>query len=443
VRKFPLIPLAIVLVVALIFGGCKPAVEVPEEIRVGCSTALTGMYSGFCVGGAFGSQAAVDDINELGGVYVEEYGKKLPVRLILADMESDPVKGGTLAEDLIVRDKVHFLTQGGGPQPMITPIMNVTDRYDVVFCGVDGLKEQYFVLREDAKPGWKYVWNIAFAVGMPYPPGSFWDKPGYTAADTTMLYLNEIFDRTNGRVGLFATDDVDGRGWYEGITPAIEATGFTIAGREQDLGIFPMGTTDFSSLINEWRDFDVELLMGNAPAPDCGTILRQCREMGFHPKAIWATRGAIFHQDIIAWGGDLPYGVVTDGLWSQNYDPVLCPGIGGTTPMSLHERWVATGNQFSPSVGFGYGSGQVLFDAIERAGTLETEAVSRAIGDTDLPTVLGPMLFDKETQFAGFAFMLVQWRKVDKPWVWENPAIYALQEFQGPTAEMLFPIPYD
>jgi len=441
-KKLLLIPLAIVLVTALIFGGCKAEEEVPTEIRIGCSSALTGAYSGFCSHGAFGLQSAADDINALGGVYVEEYGKKLPIRLILADCESDNIKAGTLAEDLIVRDNVHFLTQAGGPQPMITPIHNVAERYKVLWCGVAGLKEQFFALREAVSPPWKYSWDISFAVGMPYPPGSFWDKPGYTVADSTAIFLDDIFARTNGKVGVYATDDVDGRGWFAGTTPMAVAAGFDVCGQEQDLGIFPMGTTDFTALINDWESCDVELIMGNAPAVETGTILRQSRGVGFQPKAVWGTKGALFHQDISAWGGDLANGVVTELHWHPTLPAEDHPGIGGTTPMSLHERWVAAGNQYSPAIAFGYGSSQVLYDAIERAGTLETEAVMEAVGETNLKTVLSHIVFDKENQFAGFPMMLGQWREVDRPEKWECVLTHVLH-YDADIAPLLFPIPYD
>jgi len=442
VRKFLLIPLAIVLVTALIFGGCAAEEEVPDEIRIGCSTALTGAYSGFCVGGAFGAQAAVEDINKLGGIYVEEYGKKLPVRLILVDNESDNLKAGTLAEDLILRDKVHLLTQTAGPQPMITPIHNVAERYGVLWCGAAGLKEQFIALRQEVSPPWKYSWDISFAVGMPYPAGSVWDKPGYTMADSTAVFLDDIFARTNGIVGVYATDDIDGRGWFEGTAPMALDAGFTVVGEGTDLGIFPMGTTDFTPLINDWRNADAELIMGNAPAVETGTILRQARELGFHPKAVWATKGSIFHTDITAWGGDVPNGVVTELHWHPTLPPEEHPGIGGTTPMSLHERWVASGQEFSPAIALGYCPLQVIFDVIERAGTLDTEALVKAVAETNLKTVLAPMMFDKEIQFAGYPMILGQWRKVDRPEKWECVPVYVLH-YDAETAEIMFPIPYD
>jgi len=439
VKKLLLIPLAIILVAALIFGGCKPAEEVPTEIRIGCSHGLTGIYSGFSLGADFGIQTACDDMNTLGGVYMEEYGEKLPVRYIVADNESDATKAATLAEDLIVRDKVHVLTMGGCPMPLSTPVNTVAERYKLPFIGATGIKEQWIALREEATPPWEYNWGIAFAVVMPYPPGSVWDKPGYTFADSLTVFLEYFIDRTNRQAGVYATDDIDGRGWFSLFPPLAEEIGFETHG-----DVFPNGTTDFSSLINDWKANDCELLMGNAPGPDLGAMLRQCHEMGFKPKVVFAGKGALFYQDIVAWGGDIPNAVIVDAIW-RPFDPAACPGIGDRTPQSLVDKWIEdTGEPLNQGVGYGYTGAHVALDCIERAGSLDPEAINAVVLDTNMKAMLGTIVFNEETHWAGVPLALAQWRKTDAPWVWECPLVVALQDYMGgATAEMIFPIPYD
>ena len=121
-KKLIVISLMIVLACALIVSGCKKGAK--EEIRVGVPAPLTGMYAGFGDGGVFGMKAAVDDINKEGGVSVKESGRKLPIKLVIVNTESDPQKAGTLAESLIVNDKVHFLAYGDEPPPMNAGISN-------------------------------------------------------------------------------------------------------------------------------------------------------------------------------------------------------------------------------------------------------------------------------------------------------------------------------
>ena len=91
-KKFYLTALMILLGCVLIFSGYAQAEKAPKAILIGTPAPMTGMFAGFGEGCVFGMKAAVEDINKLGGVYLKEYGKKLPVKLIVRDVESDPMK---------------------------------------------------------------------------------------------------------------------------------------------------------------------------------------------------------------------------------------------------------------------------------------------------------------------------------------------------------------
>lgn len=112
-------------------------------------------------------------------------------------------------------------------------------------------------------------------------------------------------------------------------------------------------------------------------APHFGTLWRQCKTLGFQPKLVMAIRAHLFYTDVVAWGGDLPLGVTGDVWWTPNIKD--SPGIGGTTPQSLTARWTEeTGQALNVGIGAGYPSIQVLIDAIERAGTLDGDAINLA-----------------------------------------------------------------
>ena len=57
---------------------------------------------------------------------------------------------------------------------------------------------------------------------------------------------------------------------------------------------------------------------------------------------------------------------------------------------------VVFGKEPDPSVGPGYSSAQILFAAIEKAGTLDRTAIRDAIRETDMMTVSGPIKFDEK-----------------------------------------------
>jgi len=448
-KKLFLIVFTIALVSGLIFGGCKAAPEGPappagpEEILIGTCASMTGMFAGFGEGCTFGYQAAIDDINAQGGVYVKEFDRKIPVRLIIANNESDPAKVGSLAGDLILRDKVQFIVSPDSPCEMHIPVSYLADQYKVPHIISGGPLEPWLSVRGTVDPPWPYTWFTGFAIVIPAAEGDFRaDKKGYTSMDQWLAMLDQYGIQTNKKTGVFASDDPDGVGWYGLFPPVLGDWGADVLGADRNLGLFPMGTTDFSPMIKEWKDYGCDIIWGNCPGPDFGAMWRQCQTAGFQPKIVVAVRAHLFYVDANSWGGDLPLGVAGDTWWSPNFKD--SPGIGGTTPMSLYERWVEdTGQPLNPAIGHGYPSIQVLVDAIERAGTLDAEAVNKAIGETDLMTVTNRVKFTEEEHFSRLPLFFGQWQKTDNPWVWECPVIISYHDFCPVEAETIFPVPYE
>ena len=134
------------LILSLTFGYTLPASaeKAPKEIVIGAVCSLTGMFAGFGEGSAWGLQAAIDDIEKKGGLYVKEYNKKLPIKLVVVNSESDPVKTRPLAEDLILRDKVHFLVVGGEPPTTTSGVSHAADKYKVPFVSCCGTWEPLY-----------------------------------------------------------------------------------------------------------------------------------------------------------------------------------------------------------------------------------------------------------------------------------------------------------
>ncbi|OGO20687.1 MAG: hypothetical protein A2144_03525 [Chloroflexi bacterium RBG_16_50_9] len=430
----------IIMVLILLLAAlpaCGGGPEVPKEIVLGTTIGLTGMGAGFGQGGAFGLKAAVDDINKLGGVYVTEYDSKLSVKLVILDNESDPAKAGTLTEDLLVNQKANFLLSPPQWPPFIAAMATVAERYQTPFVAFAGPFEPNNALRMAAGP-WKYTWESGFAIGAPPPPGDFRNIPGYTMMDLWMAFLGKYAGQTNKIMGAFASDDPDGRGWYEAFTGALTAAGFTIIGKDKELGIAPLDTTDFTSIIKEWQNNKAEILIGNAPGPWFGTLWRQARTLGYKPKMVIAERAAMIYSDVNAWGGDLPWGVTALVEWVPS---IKAPGIGDTTPESLDARWKAeTGLPTHQLVGSAYGQVQILLDAIERAGTLDKQKVNAALAETDLMTIRHRAKYD-ENQFSRFPICFGQWFKTSGPQVWDFKVIYSQHDFYPPTAEPIFPLP--
>ena len=418
-----------------------PMVEAgPENIVIGTSAPLTGMFAGFGEGCTWGAQAAVDDINAQGGIYVKEFDRKIPVKYVILDNQSDPQKSGPLAEDLILREKVNMLYSVDSSPSIHIPIAEVAEKYGVPHIVGGGPLEPWLAARNETETKWSYTWFPGFGIATPPPEGDpRFGKPGYTIKDSWFAVLDAYGDQTNKVAGVFATDEPDGIGWYGLFPSLLEEWGATVIGADEKLGFYPLGTTDFTAMCTEWKNNNVEILWGNVPGPEFATLWRQCNQLGFKPKIVMVGRAPLFYLDVSAWGEDLPLGVGTEIWWDPAYQ---APGIGDTTPQSLADRWIEeTDKPLNRGIGHGYHPMQVLFDAIERAGTLDPKALNQAMAETDMMTVNYQVKFDPETHFSWIPLFVGQWQKTDQPWVWELPITFSEHDFLGPSAEFIFPIP--
>jgi ABC-type branched-subunit amino acid transport system substrate-binding protein len=437
-KKLLVVSLIVACISVLVLAGCSKE-QKAAQINVGVVQAQTGMFAAFGQGGVFGIKAAVEDINKQGGVKVGD--AKMQIKLTIVDNESDPNKAGSLAESLITQDKVNFIISGDEPPPMHAGVSHAADRYKIPYITSVGPFEPWMGMRQETPTKWQYTWASGlFAIVTPAKEGDFRAKPGYTIIDTWMAMLDLHGGQTNKKIGLICSDEPDGRGWYTLFGPALKKLGYTVEGLDKNLGLMPLETTDYSSVIKQWKDAGVEILWGNCPGPFFGAVWKQANTLGFKPKMVSIGRGALFYADVNAWGLNLPWGISTEVWW----DPSLkdSPGIGGTTPMSLADRWIKEAKQpLNPSIGPGYRSVQVLIDAIERAGAIDPEKVNAALAKTDLATIGHRVKFD-ENHFSRGPLMFGQWFRTDKPEKWELKIIFSKHDFVPATDKPIFPKPY-
>jgi branched-chain amino acid transport system substrate-binding protein len=358
---------AFAVAVTIVLAGALPVAaqdaEVPESIKVGAVVPQTGAFAG---GGAQverGYRYAVEAINEAGGVFVEEYGTSLPIELLLRDDESDPNRTTSTLEELNGDGVVAYL--GGFGSPVHAAGTVIAEKNAVPYLGVatalQGLHEQ----------GYRYFFS-------PFPK-----SPDIAVSVFEMLNALLPEGERPTRVGIFAeaTDwgEELGAGWEEQAA----AHGYEVVFHET----YAPGTTDFSDLIFKAQEAGVQALLSLPTPPDGFALFKQMGELNWKPEFSLVVRAA----DVPTWN-DL--GEVGDGVFlSAGWHPAL--GFPGIEPMN--QRHIdEEGRPADPIVGGAYSLVQILADSIERAGTLDREAVRDAIAATDLDTVAGHITFRED-----------------------------------------------
>jgi branched-chain amino acid transport system substrate-binding protein len=340
------------------------AVEAPEVIRIGAVIPLTGAFAG---GGAQierGYIYAVDAINEAGGVYVEEFDAQIPLELDVRDDASDPNQTTSIMDELAGNDIVAYL--GGFATPVHAAGSATAERNGIPYLGAatstQALHEQ----------GYRYFFS-------PFPKSP-------DMAVTVFEMLNDLIPEGDRplNVGIFqeATD------WGEELGPLFvqeaENHGYQVVYNET----YAPGTTDFTDLILGAQAAEVEALLSLPTPPDGFALYQQMGELGWKPPFNLVIRAA----DVPTWNdlGAAGEGVVLSTPWH--------PALGYPGTEAVNERHIADeGRPADPVVGSAYALIEVLADAIERAGTLDHDAVRDAIAETDgLETLIGPISFRED-----------------------------------------------
>ena len=174
----------------LIFAAAVQAAE-PKEIVIGATLPLTGMLSMMGSEQKWAYEQAVADVNAKGGIFVKEFNKKLPVKLIVADNETDASKAIAAFERLVKVDKVNFMLSDS-TLPLVMPTAVAAEKWKVYYhatiCLLPPWREQKFKWSTD------YFFEGGQATAVPF------------------LVLNSIpeADRPK-KLALLAEDSTDGR----------------------------------------------------------------------------------------------------------------------------------------------------------------------------------------------------------------------------------------
>jgi branched-chain amino acid transport system substrate-binding protein len=354
----------------LVFGFClvtfSPApAEEKKEILIGATLSLTGPFAQAGRDEAkWAYEEAVKDINKAGGVFVKEYGKKLPVRLIIEDDESDPAAVVRGVEKLIKDHKVDLLLSTCN-SPLVIPGAVTAEKYKKYYHATTCL----FLLWRPLKLKYSTLWFFMTdeATEVPF-----------------IILLGIPESKRPKRLALLMEDSMDGQGWGWGIRKSAKKYGIPVAFDEP----WAIGAKDYSGLIMKLKKNKIDSLLLFGNPVDCITLIRQLKEMGMRKDMyIHINKGGYRMEFWKALGKDAQ-GVLVDGTWSE-----FLPYPGA---LELGERYYKQWGYRSAMVGIYYALCQSLWAGIEKAGSLDSMKVRKAMSTVDIMSVMGPMKYNEE-----------------------------------------------
>jgi branched-chain amino acid transport system substrate-binding protein len=90
------------------------AADAPAEIKLGTLYASSGRYASISLPVHNGLKLWIDQMNASGGAFVKAFNKKIPLKLIAYDDQSNTATAATLYNQLITQDKVDILISDSG-----------------------------------------------------------------------------------------------------------------------------------------------------------------------------------------------------------------------------------------------------------------------------------------------------------------------------------------
>jgi branched-chain amino acid transport system substrate-binding protein len=372
------------LFVVAIFAGCtssgngdtaatsggtattKPVDASKEKIIIGGVRSQSGVFAVFDET-AFGPiyRLWADEVNAAGGIFVEEYGKKLPVELLIYDDKSDLGTMTRLYEKLILEDKVDFLLP-----PVSTAFLYaavpIAEKYGYVMIGAEGgsttLKEYI-----EKNPGFFSTLNFS---------------------DTQIPALVDVLNEGNIKSAYIVyIEDLHGTEYSTAAEPAFKDAGIEIKGMKS----VPPDIQDMTPIINDAKASGAQAFLVFA-YPDQGFLaVGQSQALGYNPDVFLIGPGGNFEFCKGALGGEEAVeGMMSWGGWNVK---------SSEAAKDFAARFLAKyADQPAVSIDWWghlpyYTGLQILQQSIEKTGTLDNATIINYMKNNHFDSVMGDVYF--------------------------------------------------
>jgi branched-chain amino acid transport system substrate-binding protein len=365
------------LIISLLFSFTLAA-GAAEPIVIGVPTSL-----GFLEGTESYNSAvlAVEEINAKGGVSLK--GVKHPLKLEAIDIRDAapgvPVPEALLGiEKLILEKKVKAIVVGPFRSEALLAGMDLIAKYKVPMLATIAMAPDYGKKILENPEKYKYCFRVCLDAGY---------LVGYLKG--TMEFIHKEFGFN--RIFILHQDVAWARGTGNAMAGILKNAGWQVLGQEA----YPTGASDFSAALLKIRQLGAQVILPIFDMPQSGILVKQWNVM---------KTPALMAGFISPLAGP--------GAW-KNFDQKIGGAMNaifeiGNIPVKKVPKSVAYyedyKRRFHKEVESGHGpsaayeSVYILAEALERAGTLDPDAITAAIEKTDRQGAIGRIRFGKNHQ---------------------------------------------
>ncbi len=352
-KKFSHYMFLCLLVACLLLVGSGDA-WAKEKITFGYSASLSGSYSHVGAMVKNGYTVWEGMINAAGGIYVKDLNKKLPVELVVYDDKSDPSTAAKLYEKLITVDKVDFVLSPWGSS-IGFPVSGICQKYKmpIVYMWVSSdpiFKQGYDYAFCTIQPASRHEWS---------PLDLIKDKKD-ELKKIQYISTKELYGITTAKGGVEHAKELGFEPFYEEVEK---------------------GVKDFTPLITKMKRQGVQAISTGIYEGEFFLLFRQMRELSFFPKFIFASHGTDLPEFWETFG-KMGQGACAGGFYNKTWNTYQ--------NKEFVEAYKKATGSFPTHYAATIAGGQIMQEAIEKAGTLDKEAVKKCLENETFKCLLYP-----------------------------------------------------
>lgn len=251
---------------AIALASSAFAADAPAELKVGTLYASSGRFASISMPVHYGLKLWIDAQNREGGAFIRAFGKRIPIKLVAYDDQSNTATAATLYNQLITQDKVDILIADSG-SVLTSVAVPIARDHKMLLIDPTGTGATFFT------PDNPYIVLISD------PVSTIWPKPlaDFLTHEGPGLGIKRI-------AMLYATNDFTGT-QANAVRKFIKESGSNVE-IVFDQGV-PTETSNYTVLLNNIRAVSPDAVIHLGYAPNDIAFLRNVQDSGTRFKLLF------------------------------------------------------------------------------------------------------------------------------------------------------------